>query len=204
MKHFVNLVGQEFGRLTVTKSAGKSANNSYLFECLCVCGNTKIARASHLQRGEVSSCGCFQQENRSLHKPGLSHGQSRSATYGSWAAMKARCEYKKHPAFNSYGGRGITVCSQWRDSFETFLADMGERPEGMTLDRIDVNQGYSPGNCQWATPKQQGVNRRNNRFIVLGDVSATVGDWAKRTGIGASTIRERLKRGWSIERALQA
>lgn len=202
MRKFVDLTGQKFGRLSVISSAGKSANNSYLFECVCECGNKKIARASHLQRGEISSCGCLQRENREIPRP--IHGMSGSPTYESWLAMKSRCLYEKHPHYGDYGGRGVTIYAPWL-SFERFLTDAGERPSlDHTLDRFPNKEGnYEPGNVRWATRKEQSRNIRSNRLITHEGHTATVAEWSERTGLGGSTIRERLKRGWSVSRALE-
>lgn len=124
-------------------------------------------------------------------------------TYSSWADMVQRCTNPKRKRYADYGGRGIQVCDRWR-KFENFLADMGPRPEGMELDRIENDGNYEPGNCRWSTPTTQSNNRRSNRLLSFNGETLTVADWARRTGISAPAIAKRLKRGWSIEKALSA
>lgn len=121
--------------------------------------------------------------------------------YGSWTAMKARCGDVNHPAFHRYGGRGISVCERWL-VFENFLEDMGERPAGATLERKQNNLGYSKENCRWATRKEQARNTCSNRYLSFNGERLTVGDWAVKLGFSKNTINERIKRGWSLERAL--
>lgn len=115
--------------------------------------------------------------------------------------MWSRCAYEKHPAFSHYGGRGIVVCDRWKD-FRNFLTDMGERPDGTSLDRIDNDRGYEPGNCRWATDIEQHNNTSANRILVVRGEALTLSQWARRTGLGVSTVRERLRRGWPPERAV--
>lgn len=129
-------------------------------------------------------------------------GRSPTPTYVSWAAMRARCTQPSHPKFALYGGRGISVCDRWQ-TFENFLADMGERPEGTTLDRHPNRDGnYEPGNCRWATDSEQNSHRSNNHLLTLEGVTLTVAAWARRVGLSKSTLRMRLAAGWSTEAAL--
>lgn len=116
--------------------------------------------------------------------------------------MIDRCESIKSDQFANYGGRGILVCREWRESFETFLRDMGERPVGMTIDRIDVNGHYSPENCRWVTPKQQCRNKRDNRVIEFDGYTRCIAEWAEIMGAKVSAIRMRLAKGWTVERTL--
>jgi len=114
---------------------------------------------------------------------------------GSWRSMVNRCYNSHTEEYKNYGGRGITVCSRWRESFENFLADMGERPEGMTLDRADNNGNYEPGNCRWATVTEQAHNRRNNRFLTANGETMTMAEWARRLGCNPAAILARLSTG---------
>jgi len=162
------MIGQTFGRLTVTGPAdslpnGKSKLKAFL--CECVCGIKKVIAASNLQTGRTRSCGCLVAETAKLNIGApIKHEQCWSPTYSSWAGMKDRCTNQNHKSYNNYGGRGITVCERWMD-FRNFLEDMGERPEGMSIDRIDVNGDYEPGNCRWATAEQQSLNKRNSTSL---------------------------------------
>ncbi|HRI77588.1 MAG TPA: hypothetical protein PLX33_11460 [Alphaproteobacteria bacterium] len=132
----------------------------------------------------------------------MKHGHNKrsgaSATYRTWNAMRQRCENPKNQKFPQYGGRGVSVCRRWK-SFELFLLDMGERPDGTTIDRIDGEKGYSPKNCRWATPKQQQRNVKSNVNITLRGETRTLSEWAECLGISASTLRYRLARGWTDE-----
>ena len=124
-----------------------------------------------------------------------------SSTHAIWRGMLARCRNQKSKDFPRYGGRGIAVCERWWD-FPSFLADMGERPAGLTLERLDGSGNYCPENCRWVTPKQQARNRRNNVRVVFGGLTATVAEWAERTGLERKTLEYRLRSGWPPERAL--
>lgn len=136
----------------------------------------------------------------------ITHGHTvnlkRSPTYVSWKAMRRRCYNRSYPDFHRYGGRGIKVCARWR-SFSAFLEDMGERPDGTTLERIDRDGDYSPTNCKWATRKEQNRNHAINRLITIGGKTQCVAAWAEESGIGDSTIRNRLATGWPVERLLE-
>lgn len=128
---------------------------------------------------------------------------AKTATYKAWEAMHRRCRLESQDSYPQYGGRGIAVCEQWA-SFEEFLADMGEKPVGMSLERKDSNGPYAPNNCRWATQKEQQRNRRGNRLLSHDGVTMTVAEWAERIGVGSATIRSRIdKHGWSVARALE-
>lgn len=196
------MIGKTFGRMTVICRNGSSPNNSVLFLCKCSCGNTKTTRGCHLRSGAVKSCGCLAKECSRISRPKHGHTlKGKRHTYYSWIGMKTRCTYKKHPSYHRYGGRGITVCERWNGEtgFQNFLADMGERPPGMELDRIDNDKGYEPGNCRWATLVEQGRNRSNNHIITVGGVTKCLSEWAEATKTLKTTIRERLRRGWSAK-----
>jgi hypothetical protein len=156
----MTLVGQRFDRLTVTGRTGANRSRAVEWSCLCDCGNMTTATTGNLRAGHNKSCGCLRRENAyagALHR--RTHRMSGSPTYNSWMAMKHRCLRKTASNFARYGGRGVTVCNRWM-SFESFLSDMGVRPEGKTLDRIDPLGNYEPGNCRWATPMEQAHNKR--------------------------------------------
>lgn len=130
------------------------------------------------------------------------HGKSNHELYITYRKMRQRCLNPKSDSFRYYGGRGIKICDRWINSFENFLDDMGERPEGMTLDRIDVNGNYEPSNCRWATAKEQMNNTRYNRVITINGVTMSLAMWSDEYGVSATTIYGRLKRGWSLEQAI--
>lgn len=156
-------VGDDFDRLTVKAHATRSRTGRRRFVCSCSCGRERIVQAAHLLRGNVRSCGCLQIDvNRRLK---FRHGATIKHTpeYRSWCAMNQRCANPRDIHWKWYGGRGITVCDQWRKSYETFLADMGSRLPGLTLDRIDSNKNYEPGNCRWADSVTQRRNQRRYR-----------------------------------------
>lgn len=155
--------GVKFGLLTTVRLSAQTVKGAS-WECRCECGRAATIRQDRLRSGKTRSCGCIQRRRvaelgrRTLYKHG--HATARTGAYASWRAMRDRCLNPKRGVFAHYGGRGITICPEWQASFQSFLADMGPRPEGCTLDRIDVDGNYEPSNCRWATPKQQANNKR--------------------------------------------
>jgi hypothetical protein len=197
---FKNLTGQPFGRLTVLRYAGRVGSQRVsAWLCECKCGNTITVRASSLQGGNTESCGCFWHEQITVRAQ--THGLTGTPEYRVWAGLIARCENLDDP---NYGGRGISVCARWRESFSVFLADMGRRPSPQhTIERINNNGNYEPNNCRWAIRLEQNRNKRNNHLIEHNGATACITEWAEKTGLPPYTIQKRLAKGWPISRALE-
>jgi hypothetical protein len=160
-------VGYRVGRLTVIGRSDEVRQHERLWECRCDCGGTKHVIGSSLKRGATRSCGCLNNERRSerFTKMNTTHGMRFHPLHRVWGSMLSRCLNSQHQAYPNYGGRGITVCDRWQgpSGFPNFVSDMGPRPDGLTLDRINNDQGYEPGNCRWTTWKVQQSNRRPRR-----------------------------------------
>lgn len=190
-----DLTGRKFGRLTVLGYAGRNRFDHIQWLCRCDCGNETVKTTSSLANGRTVACGCY--------NPSRTHGGVGKPEYQVWSAMVQRCTTPGHKAYPHYGGRGIKVCARWRHSFQNFYDDMGPRPgKGYSLDRIDNDGDYEPSNCRWATQRQQMNNCRINHRLTFNGQTMTINQWAAKTGINNTTIHQRLKHGWSIERTL--
>lgn len=192
--------GDTVGKLLILNVLDNYAGNRDYYYCLCECGEFKHIMAKDVHRGNTRSCGCLQRER--ARTCNTKHGMRKSKIYGIWNAMKNRCSNKNCPAYMNYGGRGIEVCGRWL-KFENFLADMGERPEGKTLDRIDNDKGYSPGNCKWSTRTEQARNKRNNHIIAICDISKSLAEWLVIYELSSGAFWRRKYKGWSDEDALR-
>jgi hypothetical protein len=207
----LDLTGERYGRLVALCNTGRKQLRNFIWRFRCDCGNEIERPSGEVRRGGVSSCGCYRNEMRGDHmrkhaagynKARAKHGLTGSPTWVTWDSMIQRCENPNHKSFAEYGGAGIVVCPEWHD-FARFLADMGERPEGLTLDRFPNGAGnYEPGNCRWATYREQGNNRRTNKRIAFNGREQTVAEWARELGISRAALGYRLRNGWSIEEAL--
>ena len=186
-----DLTGKRSGRLMVIGSAGSTSAGRSLWLCRCDCGNTKELPSDKF--GRTLSCGCLAKDVTVARSK--THGATGTKTFKVWSQMRRRCRDREEYA-------DVNICARW-ESFENFLADMGECPAGMSLDRIDTIGDYEPDNCRWATPKRQANNRRNNFLITHAGRTMTAAEWADETGLQAQTIRWRINRGWPASEALR-
>lgn len=188
-------IGDRFGRLTVVSvDHTDRATHRTWFLCKCDCGNLKTIVSYSLTQGNTQSCGCLQKEKASKAK--LTHGKTSTKEYRAYRHMKYRCLDTKDKDYHNYGGRGITICERWLESFENFYEDMGDAPSPVhQIDRIDVNGNYEPENCRWATLKQQQNNKRTNKHIIYQGETKTVSEWADYFGISSRIIHQRISYG---------
>lgn len=173
--------------LTVIKEVERR-NKRRMFLCKCHCGNEVIVR----EPKRIFSCGCTRKDR---------HGMRRTPTYNTWQCMKNRCLNRKSSDFNRYGGRGVLMSSRWK-SFKNFLEDMGERPKGATLDRVNNKDGYYKNNCRWATAKEQSRNTSSNVVLQFDGRKMTAAEWSEVLSIPRYCIYTRIKKGWSVDRTL--
>lgn len=196
----------KFGRLTVLSVVKEKGKKSVAI-CVCDCGNKKNITFAHIKNGGTKSCGCLRSEmSRESGKLNRIHGQSapdhRTAVYRSWESMKSRCRNHFDPSFKDYGARGIVYADDW-ESFEVFFKDMGERPRGKTLNRINNDIGYCKSNCEWATAKSQQRNKRNNRMVLFNENEITLVELSEITGVPYQRLHERIvRRGWDVNDAI--
>lgn len=190
-----DLTGQRFGRLTVIRLHDK-LNGYFRWECACDCGTVKIVSGPSLQGG-ARSCGCLLAEHNKDQKV---HGREPRRLYRIWAGMKCRCNDRKNKDFAHYGGRGITFCREWSEfvPFRDWALANGYS-DNLTLDRIDVNGNYCPGNCRWVSAKEQANNRTNNRKVSYKGETKNVSEWAKQYGIDAPLFHAAIRRGKTID-----
>jgi hypothetical protein len=195
MKKRQDLTGQKFGRLTVISFSHKTAGKNSCWHCLCDCGGKAIVRTGSLKDGKSKSCGCIREDvSRARENRQVLHG---SSAYDIWLNMKARCYNKNANNYKYYGGRGITICNRWLNSFDFFIADMGVRPStNHSIDRINNGGNYEPDNCRWAAKKEQMRNRRSNVWINVEGAVKTIAEWSEITNQKYITVLSRLRRGW--------
>lgn len=169
----------------------------------CSCGTERYLRVTKIKYGDISiSCGCFRKERTKEIK--TTHGEatrgSRSKEYSVWAGMISRCYYEKSASYPRYGLVGISVCDEWRESFEKFLEDMGRCPPGMQLDRVNNSSGYSKENCRWVTARENALNRKSTVWITLDGETEPLKYWLEKFSVQDGTYRQRKKKGWDIEK----
>lgn len=210
MRPAIDLSQQRFGRLLVLTRSGTSDGGCAMWKCRCDCGAEKIAVSSELRRGHTRSCGCLLGDSNRANKTKHGHAPKGriSPEFRAWGHMKERCYSPKHVSYPNYGARGIQVCDRWlhgadgKSGFECFFADMGRKPSpSLSVDRADNNGDYEPGNCRWATDKQQQRNTRRNRRVTIGGRSASFAEHCERYGISDAAVRSRLSLGWDVEAA---
>lgn len=199
-KNRKDLSGKKFGRLTALALVDASGNAKW--ECVCDCGRELVVEANRLQTGNTKSCGCFLVDSRKSRMFLHGHTCKNSPEYRCWASMIQRCTNPNAKKYSYYGGRGITVCDAWRNSFLVFMSDMGPRPNGAEIDRTNNDLGYSKENCRWATRKEQCNNQSSNVLIAVDGETATLAQWSEKSGICRVTILNRIKRGWEPKAAV--
>ena len=204
-----DLTGQKFGHLLVLERAENRICKSQkivCWKCKCDCGNIAIVQASNLITGNSTNCGCIRKKHsiEGARKKNTKHNQSHNRIYFIWQSMKDRCYNSNNKNYKNYGGRNITVCNEWKNDFILFYnwAMNNGYKEDLTIDRIDVNGNYEPNNCRWATIKQQENNKRNNHILYYNNEKHNITEWASILGINRNIIYDRLRYGWTVEKAL--
>ena len=214
MSKFIDLTGQKFGRLTVLAKEGVANSGHALWLCKCDCGSTKVVSSNQLRSG-TQSCGCLQRENAAKAARKNAHngyrkknniGKEYHRLHQSYKDMLNRCHSTKNRSYNQYGKRGITVCNEWKNSFDSFKKwslDNGYDKK-LTLDRINVNGNYEPNNCRWISVKEQNNNRRNNVVVTYNGETMTLHELSERyTDISYKTLWARLNKGWDLSSAIE-
>ncbi|MBQ7844982.1 MAG: hypothetical protein IJ392_02395 [Clostridia bacterium] len=194
MAQAYDLTGMRFGKLIVIKRAENDSHGNTRWLCRCDCGKEHIATCAKLTKGSIKSCGCMRYSQ---------NGHSRSRLYATWRGMRSRCEDPRHTKYRFYGGRGITVCEEWKDflTFREWALSNGYTDE-LTIDRIDSDKGYSPDNCRWLTMKEQANNRSSNRLLNYQGKQYTVAQFAEAFHLRYHTVMNRIKAGWSPDKII--
>lgn len=195
-----DLTGQRFGRLVVQQATEKRRQGCVIWLCICDCGKQVEAKSGALQSGNTKSCGCLRSDSTKRTK--TIHGRAHTRIAHVWTAMNQRCFNQSNKSYPDYGGRGIAVCDEWRDSFEAFYDYVSKLPHfgepGYSLDRINNEGNYEPGNIRWATRTEQSQNRRNSMTATYNGETRTIKEWADVLQVSYDTIYHRVKRGKSI------
>lgn len=178
----------KYGKLRFVRECGRSSDKHILWVMVCDCGGQRIVAATRARNGNIYQCvSCSRKEHGKFK---TTHGMRKSSTYCTWQSIKDRCLRTTSKDYARYGGKGITMCKEWADSFECFLSDMGEKPKGCSIDRIDNTKGYSKENCRWATSSEQQRNKRNSRtWLIKGMVFETLSEAANHFGVTEITVR---------------
>lgn len=198
--------GNVYGRLKVLAIAPENSKAKYAktyWICVCICGNFKSVEGSKLRSGHTQSCGCLRPVKKYLLHGHAAGKEKASPTYASWAAMHTRCNNANSGSYDGYGAKGIEVCHRWK-SFSNFLEDMGERPEGASIDRLDNSKGYAPENCKWSTRTEQARNRKMCLAIDYAGETKSLAEWCERLGLSYNQAYHQVRtRGLSLEQAIQ-
>lgn len=199
----LNLTGERFGKLVAIKTIGKNKNGGYLWQCKCDCGNEIIANVGNLKNGHTKSCGCLRADRCKMKF--TKHRLEHTRLYGIWYDMRLRCYDEKNISYNRYGGRGVTICDEWKNDVKSFYdwSMANGYKDSLTIDRIDNDGNYCPENCRWVTVKEQASNRRSNILVTHNGKTQTMKEWAHEVGIPYKAVWARMQKlGWSAERAL--
>lgn len=197
---FKDMTGMTFGRLKVVSFAGCASSNQAKWRCLCDCGQMSTTLGTSLRSGRTTSCGCLRAEG--VARYARKHGMAGTRAHVIWKHMRQRTRDPSHKNYADYGGRGITLCDRW-DDFQNFYDDMGDPPAGATIERIDNERGYEPGNCRWATRAEQCRNQRSNIWIEHNGERRILADWAALSGVKYMTLYGRIKRGMAAREAIE-
>lgn len=202
-------LGQRYSRLVVLAHAGRSRAGKLLWQCLCDCGSTCVAPTGALRSGNTKSCGCLSRERAAqrAYERSTTHGLSGHPLYHTWSHMISRCTDPSNADFGNYGGRGISVCERWlvgqggMSGLECFIADVGDRPKGTSLDRVNNNGNYEPKNCRWASRSVQSRNKRTNIVVRVEGKKLCLKDACEAVGANYSTVQYRIRNGMSFNEA---
>ena len=192
-----DLTDHRFGKLRVISRTDNDKHGNAMWRCLCECGNEAVVRGANLNSGQVQSCGCFMGKH-------VSHCDSTTRLYKIWYGIIRRTEDSKRKEYKDYGGRGIKMCAEWRESYEVFRdwAQQNGYEDNLSIDRIDNDGGYSPLNCRWTDKYKQANNRANSCVLSFDGVSKTTSEWSHELGVPYSRLKKRVRLGWSAERVL--
>lgn len=203
-KQAKDITGQTFGRLTALGPIGRDKRKTILWLCQCICGGTKICPVANLFNGNTLSCGCIHREQ--LAERNRTHGMRNDPLYSIWAGILKRCTNANSRSYLHYGGRGISVCEEWQHDFQAFHTHVSQLPHcgeaGYSIDRIDNDGNYEPGNVRWSTASQQTRNQRRNRLYTYNGKSQCLAEWAEEYAIDYGRLKGRIKLGWTMEDAL--
>jgi hypothetical protein len=202
MSRLIDLTGRRFGRLVAIKQVGKNKSGYQMWLCMCDCGGVSVVNYHNLKNNHTQSCGCLRRER--TVETNTTHGLRKTRLYRIWCHMRERCYYPKENRYAQYGGRGITVCDEWKNDFQAFYdwAMANGYNDDLSIDRIDVNGNYEPSNCRWATLEEQANNKRTSHLITIGGETFTLSEWLAKVNLTRRAFYDRVKKGMSEEQAI--